>query len=417
MCSNLAGTFSLNGVSKKRMSRPNLARLEPSAYAVLSVADPAKVATTTGQVLGDLDLDHLCRLLIRSERSLSLVNRRSFAAALADVPASPNQALRPAPPFAEAVAAAREDGQLLERTRQFLAQNPRALEELTPELTLALLRHFDPSMRMRSTSFTRHVIAVGSVTMIALIAAVLGIVHTQQNAEMAATTGSPHIAQKQPASSSSAHISTIYAPSVAPASHYDNDVAVIPRVVPVPVPVHPVQASVTPLTPHRHTVAYAPVKSYVSHVTTPAVPTAATLFVPAINTPATAASATTPAQTASASATAAQAQTVAPAGTAVNAPVAAVAPTAPEASVNAAASQAPAATTPDSANAAALVLRTIVSKNPNAGVEWIRANKANDHIVTVTTRVHNGNAVSQETYQLWNSNGQFTVINHHATTP
>jgi len=111
--------------------------------------------TPSGSGESTAEVDRLARLLIANERSLALVNRRAFAAALAAVPLArhdegdgvPHEALRPAPPFPEAVILARQEGKLLERTRLFLSQHPRALEELSPDLTLALLRHFDPAHR------------------------------------------------------------------------------------------------------------------------------------------------------------------------------------------------------------------------------------------------------------------------------
>lgn len=405
------------------MSRPNLARLEPSAYTVLSVADPAKVATTTEQVLGELDLDHLCRLLIRSERSLSLVNRRSFAAALADVPATPNAALRPAPPFADAVAVAREDGKLLERTRLYLAQNPRALEELTPELTLALLRHFDPSMRMRPSPFTRHVIAVGGVTIIALVAAVLGIVHTEKNDEITATVASQQYVQKQRVAQKPS-ITQPAAVVLAAPQHFDNNVAVIPRTsIKSVAPAAPAEVAASETAP-----AAASVTRTVAHTTSSAPAAKAgngtALFVPAVTAKAATTTQTTPAASASATTLATtKASETASVGSPAQATTAdgVAIPAAPsgantDAVKAAQATPATPAAVPERAAATAMVLRSIVAQNPSSHVQWIRAHKASDNVVTVTSRVSGAKGDTRETYHLWNSGGKLTVISHESST-
>jgi hypothetical protein len=67
------------------------------------------------------------------------------------------------------------------------------------------------------------------------------------------------------------------------------------------------------------------------------------------------------------------------------------------------------------ADATALVLRTIVAENPDASIEWIRAGKASDHVITVASRVRRGATVTNETYRLWSSHGKFTVIHHEAS--
>lgn len=349
------------------MSRTNLAHLEPSARTVLSVADTANLPVKAEPAPGELDgdLDHLCRLLVRTERSLSLVNRRSFAAALADVPPVPNQALRPAPPFPEAVSVAREEGKLLERTRLFLAQNPRALDELTPELTFALLRHFDPTVRLRPAPFVRHLVAVVGVTIIALTAVALGIIHTQQNEAITAYLNPPAPAvQPMPVKVS---VAREPAPLPRRAYHpvrprYENEVAVIPRVAP---------SAVVPVVPAQPAAVAKPAPSVVS------LPAVAAQAPPLPSVPR-------------------------------SAPSSIAVPPPPRADDSANTSQV-------SQEATAMILRTIVAENPDASVEWIRAGKASDQVITVTSRVRRGGTVTRETYRLWSSHGNLTVIHHDAS--
>ncbi len=347
------------------MNRTNLARLEPTPHAVLSVADPAKVVTTTGEVLGALDLDHLCNLLIRSERSLSLVNRRAFSAALADVPAIPNQALRPAPPFAEAVAAAREDGKLLERTRLFLAQNPRALEELTPELTIALLRHFDPSMRMRPSVLSRSFVALGIAGALAAAIVLLTSQHFHSPAHLA-SQAAPKAQAYQHAALPNQNIAHHSAPPVTQRARYENEVAVIPRatVATARVPVAPAVSLVQPASQAPVAVVH-PVAQHFHHRWHRHAALLPTQLHPQN----------------------VQSVTVAKAAPPVN----------------------PLQT---NANATALVLRSIVAQEPDSTVEWIRASKTSDRVITVTARVAHNGTVAKQSYRLWNTNGQLTVLGH-----
>lgn len=152
-------------MSHSRTGQPHTAIFSKPADAEDAAAPVSDIAHV------ELDIDRVCRLLLASERSLAFINRRALAATLANIPPAPGQVLPPAPPFAEAVAIAREDGQLIERTRLFLATHPRAIEELTPELTRTLVRIFDPSGRTARLIHTRSPLLSFAVTGAAIIGA------------------------------------------------------------------------------------------------------------------------------------------------------------------------------------------------------------------------------------------------------